>query len=183
MYDAIFIAYDMVKLSGVETARRIRSMGDSYYSEVPIIFILSEPVSNVYKDLLDVSFNDFIEKPLTTGRLNSIITRWLWRRYAITDRAGAGVVSTRAMRSIDAIEDMYKDCLEFYDSDKMRYIGYTLKGMKRLCVKLEDKGLTAACDNMIDIYIRGQYASMKEMLEAFHLELERVRNSTNFLVF
>ena len=36
---------------------------------------------------------------------------------------------------------------------------------------------------MIDIYIRGQYASMKEMLEVFHSELERVRNSTNFLVF
>ena len=182
-YDAIFIAYDMLKLSGVETAKRIRSMGDSYYSEVPLIFILSEPVSNVYKDLLDVSFNDFLEKPLSSGKLSSIMTRWLWRRYAITDRSGAGIISTRAIRSMDELEVMYKDCLEFYGSDKMQYIGYTLKGMKRLCSKLEDKELIAACDNMIDIYIRGQYALMDEMMSAFHTELERVRNSANFLVF
>lgn len=181
-YDAVFLAYDMDKLNGVETAKRIRSLGNEYYSDVPIIFILSRPVADVYKDLLDVSFNDFIELPLTTAKLVPIMTRWLWRRYAITDNVASVFGNTRAVRSLNALDEMHNDCIEFCDNDKMSYIGYTLKGMKRLCSKLQDKGLTEACDNMTDIYIRGQYAQMKDMLEAFHTEIERVRQSLSLRV-
>ena len=179
-YDAVFIAYNMEKLSGIETAKRIRSMGKDYYGDVPVIFILDEPVANVYKELLDVSFNDFMETPITVKKLNLIVSRWLWRRYAVTDNAVSGIGNTRAVRSVNALQDMYSDCLTFIENNKINYIGYTLKGMKRLCVKLEDKGLTDACDNMTDIYIRGQYAQMPGLLEAFREELERVRSSSNF---
>lgn len=179
-YDAIFISYDMEKLNGIETAKRIRSMGKEYYSEVPIIFILNGSVADVYKDLLDVSFNDFIEKPLSAKKVNSIVTRWLWRRYAVTEKVGGGLASTRAVRSANALFDMYGDCIEFLDNGKINYIGYTLKGMKRLCSKLEDRKLIEACDDMTDMYIRGQYGQMPQMLEKFKTELERVRSSSAF---
>ena len=179
-FDAIFMAYDMEKLNGIETAKRIRSMGGGYYSEVPLIFILDRPVADIYKDLLDVSFNDFLEMPLSSKKLGAIMSRWLWRRYAITDEADRTLGSTRAIRSVNALSDMCSDCIDFCSKNKMNYIGYTLKGMKRLCVKLQDKGLTDICDSMTDLYIRGQYAQMPEMLSAFNTELDRVRSSSGF---
>ncbi len=108
------------------------------------------------------------------------MSRWLWRRYAITDEADRTLGSTRAIRSVNALSDMCGDCIDFCSKNKMNYIGYTLKGMKRLCVKLQDKGLTDICDSMTDLYIRGQYAQMPEMLSAFNTELNRVRSSSGF---
>ncbi|MCR5356133.1 MAG: response regulator [Lachnospiraceae bacterium] len=179
-YDAVFIANDMKKLNGVETAKRIRGMEGDYYNDVPIIFILSEPVVNVYKDLLEVSFNDFLETPLSIKKLNAIMTRWLWRRYAVTDKYNGTSGSTRVVRSMDALAEIYNDCIAFNKVKKYSYIGYSLKGMKRLCARLENKHLINACDKLIEIYIRGQYDQLEENLEAFHSELDRLRNSSGF---
>ncbi len=179
-YDALFIAYAMEKLNGVETAKRIRGMGEGYYTEVPIIFILNEPVVNIYQDLLEVSFNDFLEMPLSVKKLNAIMTRWLWRRYAVTDLYNGSAGSTRIVRSMKALEEMNKDCKKFNDEGNFRYIGYNLKGMKRICTRLENRQLINACDNMLEIYLRGQYDKLGEYLEQFESELERLKDSTNF---
>ena len=176
-YDAIFITYQMSKLNGIETAKRIRSMGTGYYSDVPIIFILDEPVALVYKDLLSVSFNDYIESPISISKLNVIMGRWLWRRYAVTDKFNASPISNRSVRYIAEMSELFDDCMEFAHVHKWDYVGYTLKGIKRLCSKLEDKRLSDACDNMVDIYLRGQNEHIEEYLEAFNTELERMKSN------
>ena len=178
-YDAIFIAYQMNKLNGIETAKRIRSMGSGYYTDVPIIFILDEPVALVYKDLLSVSFNDYIESPISISKLNVIMGRWLWRRYAVTDKFSVNPGSTRFIRYIAEMSELYDDCMAFVKAGKWDYMGYTLKGIKRLCSKLEDKKLSDACDNMVDIYLRGQNEHIEEYLDAFGSEMERIKSSTN----
>ncbi len=174
-FDAIFIAYTMSKLNGIETAKRIRSMGSEYYTDVPIIFILDEPVALVYKDLLSVSFNDYIESPISISKLNVIMGRWLWRRYAVTDKFNVNITSSRSVRYIAEMSELFDDCLAFDSSGKWEYMGYTLKGIKRLCSKLDDKKLTDACDNMVDVYVRGQTDQIAEYLEAFSQELERIK--------
>ena len=179
-YDAIFISYDMKKLNGIETAKRIRSMGNEYYRDVPIIFILTCPVSDVYREMLDVSFNDYIEVPVSVRKLNMIMSRWLWRRYALTDRREYSGSNTRVVRYIENLEELYNDCLAFTENSKWSYIGYSLKGMKRLCAKLESKALIGACDNIIDIYIRGQYDQLNYVLTGFYTELSQVKKSSNF---
>ncbi|MCR4806744.1 MAG: response regulator [Lachnospiraceae bacterium] len=176
-YDAVFIAYHMTKLNGLETAKRIRSMGSGYYSDVPIIFILDEPVALVYKDLLSVSFNDYIESPISISKLNVIMGRWLWRRYAVTDKLNVNMGSSRSVRYIAEMSELFEDCMDFARIEKWDYMGYTIKGIKRLCSKLEDKKLIDACDNMVDAYIRGQYESISELLEAFSGELDRIKSS------
>lgn len=174
-YDAIFIAYTMSKLNGIETAKRIRSMGAEYYTDVPVIFILDEPVALVYKDLLSVSFNDYIESPISISKLNVIMGRWLWRRYAVTDKFNVNIGSSRNVRYIAEMSELFDDCLAFNTSGKWEYMGYTLKGIKRLCSKLDDKKLTDACDNMVDAYIRGQSDQINSFLEEFSQEIERVK--------
>lgn len=178
-YDAVFIAYHMNKLNGIETAKRIRSMGAGYYTDVPIIFILDEPVALVYKDLLSVSFNDYIETPISISKLNVIMGRWLWRRYAVTDKFNVNPASTRSVRYIAEMSELFDDCMEFVTAAKWDYMGYTLKGIKRLCSKLEDKKLSDACDNMVDIYLRGRNEHIAEYLDAFNIELERIKSGTN----
>ena len=178
-YDAVFIAYNMERLSGVETAKRIRGMGGEYYSDVPIIFILDCPVSDVYKDLLEVSFNDFIEMPISARKLNTIMTRWLWRRYAITDREDYDSVGLRIARFMDNLEQLCSDCQKACAEQRWDYIGFMLKGMKRLCSKLEEKSLTGACDSLIDLYINKRYDELPFMLTSFYDELEAIRDSGN----
>ena len=175
-YDAVFIAYKMNKLNGIETAKRIRSMGTDYYSDVPIIFILDEPVAVVYKDLLSVSFNDYIEAPISISKLNVIMGRWLWRRYAVTDKFSVNLGSTRSVRYIAEMSELFDDCMSFVRIGKWDYMGYTLKGIKRLTSKLEDKRLSDACDNMVDIYLRGQNEHINDYLDAFNVELERIKS-------
>lgn len=181
-YDAVFIAYDMERLNGVETAKRIRGMGGEYYNDVPIIFILNCPVANVYKDLLEVSFNDFIEMPINARKLNTIMTRWLWRRYAITDREDYDSVGLRIARFMDNLEQLCSDCQKACADQKWDYIGFMLKGMKRLCGKLEVKSLTSACDSLLDLYLNERYDELPFMLTSFCDELESIRDSGNISI-
>ncbi|MBR5359269.1 MAG: response regulator, partial [Lachnospiraceae bacterium] len=181
-YDAVFIAYNMERLNGVETAKRIRNMGGEYYNDVPIIFILDCPVADVYKDLLEVSFNDFIEMPISSRKLNTIMTRWLWRRYAITDREDYDSVGQRIARFMDNLEQLCSDCQKACNDQKWEYIGYMLKGMKRLCGKLEVRSLTSACDSVLDLYINERYDELPFMLTSFNDELESIRDSGNISI-
>ncbi|MCR5420309.1 MAG: response regulator [Lachnospiraceae bacterium] len=181
-YDVIFIAYDMSKLNGVETAKRIRSMGGDYYSDVPIIFIINCPVDEIYRELLEVSFNDFIEMPLSSRKLNTILTRWLWRRYALTDVEDYDSVGMRIARFMDNIDSLCNDCMELYSDEKWDLIGYILKGIKRLCTKLEEKNLLSLCDLMLDNYLNKNYDKLPVLLSKFQKELDRIRISGNVTI-
>ncbi len=181
-YDAVFIFYDMDKLNGIETAKRIRGIGSDYYSDVPIIFILNCPVGSIYKDLLDVSFNDFIEMPISSRKLNTIMTRWLWRRYAITERADYDPVVLRIERYLDNIEKLCNDCINACRSGQTVLVPFMLKGMKRLCSKLEDKSLTGACDVLIEYDSRGEYDTLINSLTGLKDKINRLRDSEDLSI-
>ena len=181
-YDAVFIYYNMDKLNGIETAKRIRGIGSDYYSDVPIIFILDCAVGSIYKDLLDVSFNDFIEMPFSSRKLNTIMTRWLWRRYAITERADYDPVVMRIERYLDNIEKLCDDCINACTSGQTELIPFMLKGMKRLCGKLEDKSLTGACDVLIENDRKGDYATLLDGLSKLKDKINRLHDSEDLSI-
>ena len=175
-FDIIFVTYAMDKLSGVETVNRIRSLGKDYYSDVPVIFIVSGSIDSIYKDMLEVTFNDYIQKPISSQKLNLVLTRWLWRRYAISERYDYPSINTRYQRYISAMCDLYKDCECFMESENWQFFGYCLKGMKRICALIDSKDLMDACDETMDTYLLEEYSLLPECMEKLKQETENVKN-------
>ena len=174
IFDMIFVAYDMDKLSGLETVKRIREMEDDYYRDVPVIFILTCAVETIYKDLLSVTFNDFIQKPVSAKKLNAVLTRWLWRRYAVAEENVYSQSSTRLKLYMESLDTMYDDSVSFYSMKKWFYLGCTLKGLKRICGLIDDAALINACDELVDTYLLEDYDSLPEKFEEFYREKTRV---------
>ena len=81
VYDIIFVAYEMTKMSGTELVSRIRNMPGEYYSQVPIVFTTTADINDVFTGFLEAGFNDYLEKPVSKRSLNSVLTRWLWQRF------------------------------------------------------------------------------------------------------
>jgi len=70
----------MPVMDGIETTARIRAFSeknDPYYKNLPIIALTANAVSGMKEMFLNNGFNDFISKPIDTGKLNSALEKWI----------------------------------------------------------------------------------------------------------
>ena len=79
MYDLIFISYES---NGKELAQKLRAMDGNYFKQVPIIFITTHDINEVFLDFLEAGFTDYLNKPVSERNLNGVLTRWLWQRQS-----------------------------------------------------------------------------------------------------
>ena len=76
-YDLVFMDHMMPGMDGVETTGLIRSQGDAYTSELPIVALTANAVDGAKEMFLSSGFNDFISKPINVSRLEEILAEWL----------------------------------------------------------------------------------------------------------
>jgi CheY-like chemotaxis protein len=71
--------HKMPEMDGVETARRIRALGDEipYYKNVPIIALTANAVSGTREMFMENGFSDFLTKPIDVTVLNAILEKWI----------------------------------------------------------------------------------------------------------
>lgn len=62
--DLIFMDHMMPEMDGVETMRKIRSIGGGCYQLVPIIVLTANAVAGMREKFIEAGFNDFVEKPV-----------------------------------------------------------------------------------------------------------------------
>ena len=72
-YDIIFMDHMMPEMDGVETLKRIRNLGGSYCSTVPIIALTANAVAGAREQLMEEGFTDFVEKPIELSILKRVI--------------------------------------------------------------------------------------------------------------
>ncbi|WP_160687810.1 response regulator [Clostridium sp. C2-6-12] len=82
-YDIIFMDHLMPEMDGIETTKRIRKMKDDYYRDVIIIALSASIAPNIYSVYIKNGFNDFLEKPINTFKLNDFLRTYLPRKYII----------------------------------------------------------------------------------------------------
>ena len=75
VYDIIFVAYEMEKMSGTDLVSKIRCLPGDYYSEVPIVFTTTANINDVFTGFLEAGFNDYLEKPISKRSLRSTRAR------------------------------------------------------------------------------------------------------------
>lgn len=76
-YDLVFMDHMMPELDGVDTTKIIRSQGDAYSKELPIVALTANAVSGAKEMFLESGFNDFISKPIQLPQLEKILAEWL----------------------------------------------------------------------------------------------------------
>ena len=78
-YDLVFMDRMMPVMDGIETVRRIRSMGneDSYYKNVPIVAVTADALFATREMILKNGFDDFLSKPIDTAKMGNILETWL----------------------------------------------------------------------------------------------------------
>jgi CheY-like chemotaxis protein/anti-sigma regulatory factor (Ser/Thr protein kinase) len=79
-YDIIFMDHKMPGMDGMEAMERIRALksedGGSFES-IPIIALTANAVSGMREMFLENGFNDYLSKPIDTGKLNEVLESWI----------------------------------------------------------------------------------------------------------
>jgi CheY-like chemotaxis protein/HPt (histidine-containing phosphotransfer) domain-containing protein len=86
-YDIIFMDHLMPEMDGIETTKKIRKMKDDYFKEVIIIALSASITPNIYSVYIKNGFNDFLEKPINTVKLNNFLRNYLPRKYIVETKS------------------------------------------------------------------------------------------------
>ncbi|MCL2054096.1 MAG: ATP-binding protein [Oscillospiraceae bacterium] len=76
-YDLVFMDHMMPEMDGVETTKLIRSQGDAYCRQLPIIALTANAVGGAKDMFLEHGLNDFLSKPIEIRLLEAILEKWL----------------------------------------------------------------------------------------------------------
>ena len=130
VYDIIFIAYEMEKISGAQIVSQVRSMSGDYYNQVPIVFTTTANINDVFTGFLEAGFNDYLEKPISKRSLNSVLTRWLWQRFNNED-ADELSVDNRFSAQYNELNELITDAEKMFNDKRYEMLGFCLKGIER----------------------------------------------------
>jgi CheY-like chemotaxis protein len=75
-YDLVFMDHMMPGMDGIETARKIRSMGNQF-SRLTIIALTANALSGVRDMFLREGLDDFLPKPIMVQELKDILAKYL----------------------------------------------------------------------------------------------------------
>lgn len=76
-YDVIFMDHMMPEMDGVETARRIRSIGTDYTEKAVIIALTANAINGVEKEYLEAGMNDCLFKPVSSEQLKEKLLKYV----------------------------------------------------------------------------------------------------------
>ncbi|MCL2820581.1 MAG: response regulator [Oscillospiraceae bacterium] len=79
VYDAIFMDHMMPGMDGIETAHRIRKIGNDYTEKIPIIALTANAVAGNERLFLDEGFHAFVSKPINVTKLDTVVRRWIMK--------------------------------------------------------------------------------------------------------
>ncbi len=130
VYDIIFVAYEMEKMSGTELVSRIRSMPGDYYTQVPIVFTTTADINDVFTGFLKAGFNDYLEKPVSKRTLGSVLTRWLWQRLERENHEESDR-ENRFSAHYNELNNLISDSELLYKEKSYKLLSFCAKGIER----------------------------------------------------
>src|SRR5208282_6446527 len=78
-YDVVLMDCEMPVMDGYEATRRIRAHGGARNSDVPILALTADAMSEARERCLAAGMNDYLIKPLEPQQLDEALKRWLAR--------------------------------------------------------------------------------------------------------
>ncbi|MFN8576235.1 MAG: response regulator [Candidatus Sericytochromatia bacterium] len=75
-YDLVLMDLQMPNMNGYETTRRIRTLDDNYFKQLPIIALTASNISEVEENVIKQGMNSIISKPFNPVELYNTITKY-----------------------------------------------------------------------------------------------------------
>jgi signal transduction histidine kinase/CheY-like chemotaxis protein/HPt (histidine-containing phosphotransfer) domain-containing protein len=75
-FDLIFIDHRMPEMDGIETAKALRGLGGRY-EKIPLIAFTANAMTGMKEMFLAKGFDDYLSKPIETGKLNELMEKWI----------------------------------------------------------------------------------------------------------
>ncbi len=103
-YDIIFLDHMMPEMDGVETYGKMKEMKGSPNLKTPVIMLTANAIAGVKEKYIKAGFADYLSKPISGGKLEKMIMKYLPSRMVQVDypQAGGG---TRKDASYSASRD------------------------------------------------------------------------------
>ena len=76
-YDVIFLDHMMPDKDGIETLKEMKALSDTPNKDTPVICLTANAVSGMREMYINAGFDDYLTKPIDTGRLESMLLRYL----------------------------------------------------------------------------------------------------------
>ena len=148
IYDIIFVAYEMEKMTGALLVSSVRSMEGEYFASVPIVFTTTADINDVFTGFLEAGFNDYLEKPVSRRSLNSVLTRWLWQRFGSEEEKELPK-ENKFIPQYNELNILVGDAEKMFSEKKYEMLGFCIKGIERDSRIL---GLSDIADLSSDVY-------------------------------
>ena len=130
IFDIIFVAYEMEKMTGAQLVSKIRSMAGEYFLSVPIVFTTTANINDVFTGFLEAGFNDYLEKPVSRRALNSVLTRWLWQRFGNEEEKELPK-ENKFTPQYNELNILVGDAEKMFNEKKYEMLGFCIKGIER----------------------------------------------------
>jgi len=118
-YNFIFMDHLMPDMDGIETTRRIRSLGTEYAENIPIIALTANETYGDGQMFIENGFQAVLQKPLSVAKLDIFIKDWIHSiNRDIT--AAAGKKEKSMVVDISGVDQ--KKIMELYDGDLEIYL-------------------------------------------------------------
>jgi PAS domain S-box-containing protein len=75
-YNMVFMDLQMPGMDGYEASRKIRSMEDPYFKDIPIIALTAAAMSGMRDKVMEMGMNDFISKPFDPEELRLKVAKF-----------------------------------------------------------------------------------------------------------
>ncbi|MBQ6575656.1 MAG: response regulator, partial [Lachnospiraceae bacterium] len=130
IYDIIFVAYEMEKMTGASLVSSVRSMEGEYFASVPIVFTTTADINDVFTGFLEAGFNDYLEKPVSRRSLKSVLTRWLWQRFGSEEEKELPK-ENKFIPQYNELNILVGDAEKMFSEKKYEMLGFCIKGIER----------------------------------------------------
>lgn len=148
VYDIIFVAYEMEKISGVDMVKSLRKMKGEYYSLVPVVFMSGDDIGDIYNDMLEAGFNDFVKKPVNNRILSQVLTRWTWQRFDESLPQKALMTSTYNGQYTE-LNNLIDDAEKMFMKDNVKF-AYCINGIKHAATVIGIYDIAELADVILD---------------------------------
>ncbi len=76
-YDIVFLDHMMPDKDGIETLKEMKECKDTPNQKTPVICLTANAVSGMREMYINAGFDDYLTKPIDTGRLESMLIKYL----------------------------------------------------------------------------------------------------------
>ena len=77
LYDVIFLDHMMPDKDGIETLKEMKMCEDTPNRKTPVICLTANAISGMREMYINAGFDDYLSKPIDTGRLENMLLRYL----------------------------------------------------------------------------------------------------------